>query len=86
MQNKAFGTIASAVLLFWALSSCRPPDAYGPSDFQAPQEAANLLAGAGDGTVILSWTDPSDDDFLNVEITWYPYGYARQLVAAGAGT
>jgi hypothetical protein len=71
-----------SALCIWYLTSC-PSPVSSSFDSQAPQDVANLIAGTGDETVILSWTDPADADLLCIEITWRPDGHVRQIVAPG---
>ncbi|MDR2444613.1 MAG: fibronectin type III domain-containing protein [Spirochaetaceae bacterium] len=51
-------------------------------DETAPDEADGLTATPGDRKVSLAWTDPTDDDFDHVEITWAA-GTAPVSVPAG---
>ncbi|GHU15795.1 hypothetical protein FACS1894163_03830 [Spirochaetia bacterium] len=43
-----------------------------PADTTAPAEVSNLEAASGNARVTLTWTDPADGDFANVEITFSP--------------
>ena len=45
-----------------------------PVDTQGPMEIADLESSTGDGEVTLTWTNPADDDFDHVEITYTPGG------------
>jgi uncharacterized Fe-S center protein len=50
-----------------------------------PAEVSNLNGIPGDGQVTLTWTDPTDNDFSKVEITYSPNGSTVE-VAKGAQT
>ena len=52
-----------------------------PIDIDPPGEVTNLLAKAGDGEVELSWSNPSDSDFNEIEITYEPGG-GKQMVSS----
>jgi fibronectin type 3 domain-containing protein len=39
-----------------------------------------------DGTVIFSWTDPTDEDLDHIEVTWVTGGESPHTVVSGAGT
>ncbi|GHV88104.1 hypothetical protein AGMMS50267_04640 [Spirochaetia bacterium] len=75
---RSFGLKLTALIVFiaaLAFTGCAKttdgPDA--PAlDITAPAEIAGLTAAAGDGRVILTWTDPKDKDFEYVEITFTP--------------
>ncbi|MCR4954664.1 MAG: DUF4959 domain-containing protein, partial [Treponema sp.] len=43
-----------------------------PKDITPPAEIENLNVKAGDKSAVLSWTNPSDDDFYKVQITFTP--------------
>ncbi|GHV88103.1 hypothetical protein AGMMS50267_04630 [Spirochaetia bacterium] len=58
--NKSAGTIAAAV------------PALGGTDTTAPAEVRGLTATAGNGYVVLAWTNPADGDFAGVEIIFRP--------------
>jgi hypothetical protein len=62
------------------------PSASGAADTTSPAEVSGLTAAAGNGQVILTWTDPKDGDLDDLEITWTPGGTTPQTVAKGAGT
>ncbi|MCR4939798.1 MAG: SUMF1/EgtB/PvdO family nonheme iron enzyme [Treponemataceae bacterium] len=46
------------------------PEAPPVVDVTAPAEVRNLIASSGDRSVILSWTNPSEEDFSKVVITY----------------
>ncbi len=50
------------------------------ADTTAPAEVLNLIASSGDRSVILNWTNPSDEDFAKVVIT---YGVDGTTVVRG---
>lgn len=52
------------------------PEAVPVEDTTAPAEVQNLIASSGDASVILSWTNPSDEDFSKVVITYGVDGVA----------
>ncbi|GHV90310.1 hypothetical protein AGMMS50268_08130 [Spirochaetia bacterium] len=49
-------------------------------DTTAPAEVSNLQAAAGNAEVVLTWTDPTDSDFVKAVITWTPAGVVTQPV------
>ncbi|MDH5717055.1 MAG: SUMF1/EgtB/PvdO family nonheme iron enzyme [Spirochaetia bacterium] len=54
-------------------------------DKAAPAEVSGLYAHAGDAEITLSWSDPADNDFDHVEITWSP-GAGYQTIPADTQT
>ncbi len=55
-------------------------------DADAPAAVSAVTSTAGDTVVTLDWTDPSDSDLANIEITWSPDGSAVQEVDPGEET
>jgi hypothetical protein len=51
-----------------------------------PGKVSGLGGTAGDGQVVLAWTDPADTDLKEIEITWTPGGTAPKTAAKGAKT
>ena len=62
---KGFASVILASMIF--VVSCKHP--VKPEDKTPPAEATNVTATAGVGKVSLSWTNPSDSDLYQVEIT-----------------
>jgi hypothetical protein len=58
----------------------------GVADTTPPGDVSGLLATVGYYQVELNWTDPGDDDFDHVEITWTPGGASAQTLTQGVGT
>jgi hypothetical protein len=58
----------------------------GTADTTPPGDVSGLSATAGYYQVKLDWTDPVDDDFDHIEITWTPGGASVQTPAKGIGT
>ncbi len=65
-------------------SSSSVPGEPDDSDTTPPGPVSNLTVVPGTNRVTLSWTDPSDQDFDHVEISWDPGGGAPQTVDVGA--
>ena len=40
------------------------------ADTEAPSEVKDLMASSGDGSVMLSWTNPAEEDFTKIVITY----------------
>jgi hypothetical protein len=57
-----------------------------PPDTTPPGNVTSLAAAAGNGQVTLTWTDPTDADLKEIEITWTPNGTTPQTVAKGTQT
>ncbi|MDR2739955.1 MAG: hypothetical protein LBB68_09030, partial [Treponema sp.] len=55
------------------------------ADKTAPAKVSGLTGTAGDGQVVLTWTDPTDTDLDHIEITWEPGGGSAS-VPRGTGT
>ena len=61
------------------------------ADTDAPADVKDLIASSGDGSVMLSWTNPADEDFTKVVITYgvdgtavvrgVPGGMGKQYIA-----
>ena len=47
-----------------------PPAPVVVADTDAPADVKDLIASSGDGSVMLSWTNPADEDFTKVVITY----------------
>lgn len=62
--------VFSFVFMLGLFIACGDDDSPDNSDTIPPAEVTNLSGVPGDGQVTLSWTDPSDDDFSKVEITY----------------
>ena len=58
----------------------------GTPDGTAPGEVSSLTASAEDGQVSLSWTDPSDGDLDQIQITWTPQHGGTQPLEVAPGT
>lgn len=81
-------SIAGAVALAVVLTSCDWVGAGegggGDNGSEGPTfEVSELAAAGGDGSTRLFWTDPTDDVFENVRITWQPGGSPGETVQAG---
>jgi uncharacterized Fe-S center protein/chitodextrinase len=61
------------------------PQAADPSDDTPPAEVANVNGIPGNSRITLTWTDPADNDFNKVEITYTP-GNVTVEVGKGAQT
>lgn len=72
-KNKA---IFDAFQIYYTGESSTPTE---PTDTTAPGNVTNLTAVAGDGQVTLSWSNPSDEDFVNTTITATPSTYTTTL-------
>jgi len=63
---------AVILILFIMLSvGCPTPTSDDP-DRTPPEPVTELTATAGNGEVLLSWTDPEDGDLDHIEIRWSP--------------
>ncbi|MDR1949389.1 MAG: fibronectin type III domain-containing protein, partial [Spirochaetaceae bacterium] len=54
-------------------------------DTTPPEEVTQCSSTLGNAKVGFAWTDPIDDDFDHVEITWTPGGDTPQTTPGGAG-
>ncbi|NOU58708.1 FISUMP domain-containing protein [Marinifilum caeruleilacunae] len=66
------------------LISCDKSDDI-PLDTTPPAEVTNLTASAGDSKVVLEWTEPSDQDFAQVQITFTPENNLVQPIPLSPG-
>lgn len=83
-QKRAISFIAIPLALaLCVFIACSGDD--DDSDKIAPAEITNLTGVPGDGQITLNWTDPTDDDFSKVEITYSPNN-ATVEIAKGAQT
>jgi uncharacterized Fe-S center protein/chitodextrinase len=57
-----------------------------PDDDTAPAEVTDLSAIPGNGQIVLNWTDPADNDFTKVLITYAPGGNAAVEIGKGTQT
>lgn len=57
-----------------------------PNDTTPPAEISNLTGVPGSEQIILNWTDPDDEDFTKVSITYTPGGNAAIEVGKGTQT
>ena len=58
----------------------------GSADTTPPEPVTGLTAEAGNGNVVLSWTNPSDSDLAETRVTWEPDGSTpRSVTPPGAG-
>jgi formylglycine-generating enzyme required for sulfatase activity len=64
-----------------AVQNEEPPTPVPVADTEAPADVKDLIASSGDGSVMLSWTNPTDEDFTKVVIT---YGIDGTAVVRGA--
>jgi hypothetical protein len=74
------------ILFFFLLSTCsKDPDYNSNNDSPdlSVNDVQNITANAGNGQVVLSWTNPADSKFDHAEITWVPDGNVAQTVANG---
>ncbi|MBN1499402.1 MAG: DUF4959 domain-containing protein [Spirochaetes bacterium] len=55
-------------------------------DITPPHEVSDLTATSGDGMVTLNWNDPTDSDFVKVQITFSPGGTSPVEVSKGVKT
>lgn len=69
-----------------AISATTADEAGG--DTTPPAEVSGETATPGDGQVVLAWTNPADEDFASVEISWTPAGGApaQPVSVAAPGT
>jgi hypothetical protein len=51
-----------------------------------PASVTDLEAEAGDGKVILTWTDPKDEDLDHIDISWTPEGGTLGAITVEDGT
>ncbi len=56
------------------------------SDVTPPGEAALIVTAAGNGSIYLSWTEPSDIDYHHLVLTWSPGGTGGITVSKGTMT
>ncbi len=56
------------------------------TDTTPPAEVSGLNAILNDGQVTLNWTDPADDDFKKVKITYTPGGNTATEIVKGIQT
>ena len=63
-----------------AMQNEEPPAPVPVADTEAPADVKDLIASSGDGSVMLSWTNPTDEDFTKVVIT---YGIDGTAVVRG---
>jgi hypothetical protein len=66
------------------LAACQDPAS--PADTTYPVEVRGLTGKAGNGQVVLTWTDPADSGLASIEITWNPGGTAPLAVPKGTQT
>src|SRR5574344_1794913 len=81
MKNKmkvALTALSMAALLVIALS-CK---AEVEADTTAPATVTNVAATAGDGKVVLTWSDPADSDLYGVRVSYTPAGGASGNIRA----
>mgnify|MGYP003594653572 CR=1 FL=1 len=81
MKNKmkvALTALSMAALLVIALS-CK---AEVEADTTAPATVTNVTATAGDGKVVLTWSDPADSDLYGVRVSYTPAGGASGNIRA----
>ncbi|MFC2096671.1 fibronectin type III domain-containing protein, partial [Bacteroidota bacterium] len=57
-----------------------------PVDVTAAQDVTNLTTTAGDNKVVLNWTEPTDVDFVKVEISYSPGSSSLIFVNKGTET
>lgn len=69
-QKAAFVTKALWIACILFSSACSDDSDSEESDTIPPAEVSNLNGISGDGQIILNWTDPTDEDFDLVEITY----------------
>ncbi|MDR1937066.1 MAG: aldo/keto reductase, partial [Tannerellaceae bacterium] len=75
-------SLALICCLFMACGNDNPDN----SDSTSPAEITNLNAVPGDGQVTLNWTDPTDNDFAKVVITYTPGGNTAIEIGKGVQT
>jgi hypothetical protein len=86
------------IMAVFALADCKQPVSSGSSGDGSPSESSepdttppaavtDLTVSAGDGHVLIFWTDPADADFEKVEITFTPAaGGITQTIVITRGT
>ncbi|MBN2350766.1 MAG: fibronectin type III domain-containing protein [Bacteroidales bacterium] len=82
MHNKKFNFLAPVALLLVALLfvySCKKDE----DDTTPPGPVTDLTASPGDSEVTLGWTEPTDADLLNIEISISPGSYLPITVIKG---
>lgn len=87
MKRSRIAFAAAPLALAFVLYSCTNPaggaSAGGVSDTTAPGEVTGLQALADYESVHLSWTDPTDQDFVAVSIIYTPDGESETMAWAG---
>ena len=76
-------TLCVALVLSMTCVAC---DGGTSSDKTPPGEVTGLTAGVVEEQVVLDWTDPTDSDLAEIEITYIPGGSGRTLVMPGTET
>lgn len=71
------------VLIVSFLISCKDDDI---EDIDAPSDVSDLVAEAGDGQILLSWTNPEDSDFDGVQISYTPGDLASAIELPSSAT
>lgn len=70
----SFRNLVAAILatsFVFVFFGCKPEaETAGTTDTAAPSEVTDLKATAQDSAVMLSWTDPGDEDLFGIEITY----------------
>lgn len=85
MSKRRMSVVLCALTLSMQLfMACSDDDV--PQDVEAPGEVSGVTVEPGDGELILTWTNPTEEDFAGVEITFTPGESATALVLPVSAT
>lgn len=80
-KSKFLGVLVAVLALSLGFSSCS-----SDADTTAPSDVSNLEAINLDGSVQLTWKDPSDEDLFGIQITYTDDSLSRAIIAMEEGS